>query len=295
MAKALEKRSAKILALILALIMIGSVFAYALRGTQTTPQRKIVYEVKDFKKTLDLLSDAHYIYYLNFSLKDTNMSTLISNYWKGIAMNDPIFRYIRFSQVNSMFYAVFNQTIFGSEYLYLFDTGNSKIFFSYDQKTEYKNVTVKIKNGYGFAENTNPAAVGTLNNVYDFIDRVSENTTGRYYNLTSKLPDINYDFAVVLFGETANSSIKLTNSTGKIADFYFEGIAVNESGGYDKVVAINFLQNVFFVESNVTEHYNVTRYGGFNIAFMHDNNFTKILEAKPEMRAVIIQWNEGGG
>uniref|UniRef100_A0A7C3UGT6 Uncharacterized protein n=2 Tax=Geoglobus ahangari TaxID=113653 RepID=A0A7C3UGT6_9EURY len=290
MAKVLEKRSAKILAIILALIMIGSVFAYTLKETQTTPQREVIYEVRDFKEILDILPDAQYVYYLNFNLNDTNMSTLISNYWKSIVMNDPIFRYIRFSQVNSVFYAVLNQTIFGSEYLYLFDTGNSKIFFSYDQKTKYKDVTVKIKNGYGFAENINPAAIGTLNSVYDFIDRVSENATGSFSNLTSKLPSINYDFAVVLFGETANSSIKLENSTGKIADFYFEGIAVNESGGYDKVIAINFLQNVFFVESNVTEYYNVTRYGGFNIVFMHDHNFTKILEAKPEMRAVIIQW-----
>jgi len=294
MAKALERRSAKILALLLALIMIGSVFAYALRGAQTTPQREVVYEVRDFRKTLDLLSDAQYVYYLNFSVKDENVSKFISNYWMSLA-NDPVFRYIRFSRLDSMFYALFNQTVFGPEYIYLFDTGNSKIFFSYDRKTEYKNVTVKIKDGYGFAENVNPAAIGTLNNVYDFIDRISGNESGRYHNLTSKLPPINYDFAVVLLGETANSTIRLENSSGKMADFYFEGIGVNESGGYDKVVAINFLQNIFFVESNITEYYNVTRYGGFNIAFMHDDNFTKILEAKPEMRAVIIKWNESGG
>ncbi len=296
MAKALEKRSAKILALILALIMIGSVFAYALRGSQTTPERKIIYNVSNFKETLNLLSNSRYVYFLNFNVTDKNMTSLVSSYWKSFVYSDPLFRYLRFTQLNSMFYAMFNQTIFGSSYLYLFDAGESKIFFSFDKERKYRNITIKVKDGYGFAENINPAPIGTLDEVYSFIDKVSEkNFSNKYSEIISKLPDINYNFAIILFGESANSSIRMKNSTGEIADFYFEGIAVNSSGGYDKVVAINFLQNVFFVESNFTEYYNVTRIGGFNIAFMHDSNFTKIIEAKPEMRAVIIKWNESGG
>ncbi len=295
MAKSLEKRSAKVLALILALIMIGSVFAYAMRGSHTIPERKIIYNVKGFKRTLTLLSNSRYVYFLNFNQTDKNMTNLISSYWKSFVMNDPIFRYVRFTKLNSMFYAMFNQTVFGSNYLYLFDAGNSKIFFTYDKEFKYKNVTIKVKDGYGYAENVNPAPIGTLDTVYSFIDKItSKNESGEYGKIISEIPDINYDFAIALFGEMANSSIRMKNSSGEIANFYFEGIAINKSGGYDKVVAVNFLQNVFFVKSNVTEIYNVTRIGGLNIAFMHDSNFTKILEAKPEMRAIIIKWNESG-
>ncbi|WP_456478060.1 hypothetical protein [Geoglobus ahangari] len=297
MAKPLEKKSAKILAFILALIMLGSVLVYALKGTYTTPTREVAYDTGGFKETLKLLTGALQVYYLNFNTTDQNMVNLIDAYWRSLA-TDPLFAYLRFTSLSSMYYVLYPQTALGySPYMYLFDVGSSKVFFSYDTKQEYNGVTIKVKRGYGFTENTNPVAVGTLDAVMNYIDLISgerkENSS--YAQYIDRLPDMQYDFAIVLFGEAANQSIRMNGTGGMVADFYFEGIAVNSSGGYDKVVAINFLQSVFFVEAeNVTQYYNVTRYNTLNIAFMHDTNFTKILTAKPEMRAVIIQPVETG-
>lgn len=298
MVKPLEKKSAKLLAFILALIMLGSVLVYALKGSYTTPKRDVLYESEGFKETLKLLSDSLQVYYLSFRAGDPNMVSIIDAYWKNFA-TDPVLSYVRFTELDSMYYAIYNQSELGyTPYMYLFDVGNSKVFFSYDSKQDYMGVTVKIKNGYGLAENTNPVALGTLDAVMQYIDSISGNRdiNGSYAQYIDRLPDLNYDFAIVLFGEAANQSIRLNGSNGRIADFYFEGISVNESGGYDKVVAINFNQNIFFVNAeNVTEYYNVTRYDSLNIAFMHDTSFTKILTAKPEMRAVIIQPVETSG
>ena len=111
-----------------------------------------------------------------------------------------------------------------------------------------------------------------------------------------RIPDLDYSFVVVLTGSAADQVIKMNKSSGSTADFYFEGIAVNRTGGYDKVVAINFKQNIFFIKSeNITDYYNVTRYDSLNIAYMHDMNFTEIVTAKPEMRAFIIQPIETNG
>lgn len=297
MVKPLEKRSAKLLAFVLALIMLGSVLVYALKGTYTIPKRDVLYEADGFRETLKLLSDSLQVYYLNFKTTDPDMMSLVNAYWKNFA-SDPILQYVRFTELDSMYYVIYNQSEFGyTPYMYLFNVGDSKVFFSYDSKEDYMGVTVKTKRGYGFTENTEPVALGTIDAVMKYVDTISGNraTNNSYANYIERLPELNYDFAIVLFGEAANQTIKLNGSSGKVANFYFEGIAVNESGGYDKVVAINFQQNIFFVNTeNVTEYYNVTSYGTLNIAFMHDTNFTKILTAKPEMRAVFIQPVVGG-
>ena len=297
MVKPLEKRSAKLLAFVLALIMLGSVLVYALKGSYTIPKRDVLYEAEGFRETLKLLSDSLQVYYLNFKTSDPNIVSLVNAYWKNFA-SDPILQYVRFTELDSMYYVIYNQSEFGyTPYMYLFNVGDSKVFFSYDNKEDYLGVTVKTKGGYGFTENTEPVALGTIDAVMKYVDTISGNraTNSSYADYIEKLPDLNYDFAIVLFGEAANQTIKLNGSSGRVADFYFEGIAVNESGGYDKVVAINFQQNIFFVNAeNVTEYYNVTSYDTLNIAFMHDTNFTKILTAKPEMRAVFIQPVVGG-
>ncbi|WP_456368787.1 hypothetical protein [Geoglobus sp.] len=297
MVKPLEKKSAKLLAFVLALIMLGSVLVYALKGSYTIPKRDVLYEAEGFRETLKLLSDSLQVYYLNFKTSDPNIVSLVNAYWKNFA-SDPILQYVRFTELDSMYYVIYNQSEFGyTPYMYLFNVGDSKVFFSYDNKEDYLGVTVKTKRGYGFTENTEPVALGTIDAVMKYVDTISGNraTNSSYADYIEKLPDLNYDFAIVLFGEAANQTIKLNGSSGRVADFYFEGIAVNESGGYDKVVAINFQQNIFFVNAeNVTEYYNVTSYDTLNIAFMHDTNFTKILTAKPEMRAVFIQPVVGG-
>ncbi|AIY89702.1 hypothetical protein [Geoglobus acetivorans] len=300
MAKPLETRGAKLLALMLALIMLGSVLVYAFKGSKTLPEREIKYEVSGFKEILDLVSDSSRVIYLNFNLTDPGLVQLVDAYYKSLVSYDPLFRYnyIGLVSLNSMYYVEYPQTLPGNNpYVYLLDSGNYKVFFRHESKDEYMGVTVKLVKGYAMAENVNPVAVGTSDAVYKYIDRISGVTKveDNYTAYIEKIPDLNYKFALVLFGDLANRSIRMNGSEGEVADFYFEGIALNDSGGYDKVVAINFKQNIFFVQSNVTEYYNVTRYGDLNIAFMHDTNFTRILEAKPEMRAVFIKPVETSG
>ncbi len=291
MAKPLEKRSAKILALILALIMLGSVLVYAFKGSYTAPSREIKYSVSDFKGTLKLVSDSSKIYYLNFRTADPDLTQLIEAYWQSLSQ-DYVFRYIRFTSVNSTIYAEYPPVSLGYyPYLFLFDVGNSKVFFTYDEKQEYDGITLKLKGSYGMAENVNPIAVGTVDAVMGYVDVISgkRKVNNTYAEYIAKLPDLDYRFVVMLTGDSADQVIRMNKSVGAVTDFYFEGIAINKTGGYDKVVAINFKQNVFFVKSNVTAYYNVTRYDSLNIAFMHDTNFTKIVTAKPEMRAVFIE------
>ncbi len=291
MAKPLEKKSAKILALILALIMVGSVLVYAFKGGYTTPSREVKYSVSGLRDTLKLVSDSSKIYYLDFRTEDPNLTQLIDAYWQSLSQ-DYIFRYIRFTSVNSTVYAEYSPVSIGYyPYLFLFDVGSSKVFFTYDEKQEYDGVTLKLKGSYGMAENVNPIAVGTVDAVMRYVDTISgkKKVNITYAEYISKLPDLEYRFAVILTGSSADQIIRMNKSAGPVTDFYFEGIAVNDTGGYDKVIAMNFKQNVFFVKSNVTAYYNVTRYGDLNIAFMHDTNFTKIVTAKPEMRAVFIE------
>ena len=291
MAKPLEKKSAKILALILALIMLGSVLVYAFKGSYTAPSREIKYSVSDFKGTLKLVSDSSKIYYLNFRTADPDLTQLIEAYWQSLSQ-DYVFRYIRFTSVNSTIYAEYPPVSLGYyPYLFLFDVGNSKVFFTYDEKQEYDGITLKLKGSYGMAENVNPIAVGTVDAVMGYVDVISgkRKVNNTYAEYIAKLPDLDYRFVVMLTGDSADQVIRMNKSVGAVTDFYFEGIAINKTGGYDKVVAINFKQNVFFVKSNVTAYYNVTRYDSLNIAFMHDTNFTKIVTAKPEMRAVFIE------
>ncbi len=297
MAKPLEKKSAKILALILALIMLGSVLAYAFRGSTTTPSREVRYSVTGVKESIKLVSDSSRIYYLNLRTHDPNLIQLIDTYWQSLSQ-DYVFRFVRFTTVNSVFYVEYPSTTLGYyPYLFLFDVGQSKVFFSYDEKRDYMGVDLKIKNGYGFAENVNPIAIGTVDAVTMYIDSISENkkVNNTYADYIDRIPDLDYSFIVVLTGDDAGQIIKMNKSSGNAADFYFEGIAVNRTGGYDKVVAINFKQNIFFIKSNITDYYNVTRYDSLNIAYMHDMNFTEIVAAKPEMRAFIIQPIETNG
>jgi len=290
MAKPLEKKSAKILALLLALIMLGSVLVYAFKGSYTAPSREVRYSVSSME-TFKLLSDSSKVYYLDLRTHDPSLLNLIDTYWQSLSQ-DYVFRFLRLTSVNFTIYAEYPPTGLGYyPYLFLFDVGKSKVFFTYDEKRDYGDVVLKVKGGYGLAENVNPVAVGTVDAVMMYIDALSgkRELNRNYTAYIDFLPDMDYRFAVMLTGNTADQIIRMNRTSGQVTDFYFEGIAINESGGYDKVVAMNFKQNVFFVRSNVTEYYNVTRYGDFNIAFMHDTNFTKILTARPEMRAVFIQ------
>ncbi len=282
MAKPLERRSAKLLAFFLALIMIGSALAIALRGANTTPKREVKFSMDDFSAITSLPDSPSEIYYFNLKVNDTNLTSLIQAYAK-VVLNDPVFRYVRITGFDSVAFAYYPKT---NSYVYLFNT-SSKIFASYDRKENVKDFVVKVKDFYAICDQINPALIGTSDVVFDYLQNVGKEKE----SLLKYLPKKNYAFFRAFQGEIVKQLIRLNNSNITVADFYFEGYALNGSK-YEKVVAMNFTSNTFFVEGNVTEEYYVLENGTLSIAVMVDTNFTKLLEAQPEMRSVIIKMEE---
>ena len=282
MAKPLERRSAKLLAFFLAIIMIGSALAIALKGADTTPKREVKLSLDDFSAIVNLPDSPSEVYYFNFGINDTNLLNLVDAYAK-IVFNDPVFRYVRLTGFSSAAFAYYPAT---NSYIYLFNT-SSKIFASYDRKEKVGEFEVKVKEFYAVSDQINPALIGTSDVVFEYLQKVGkkENELFKY------LPRENYAFFRAFQGEVVKDLIRLNNSNVTVADFYFEGYAINGSK-YEKVVAMNFTSNTFFVESNVTEEYYVTENGTLSIVIMLDTNFTKLLEAQPEMRSVIIKMEE---
>ncbi len=280
MAKPLEKKSAKVLAFFLALIMIGSALAIAFRGSYFTPKRNVKVELSDLDALTKLPDTPNEVYYLNFKVNDSNLFALVNAYAK-VVLKDPIFRYVRIPTIDSVIFAYYYNT---TSYIYLFNT-TSKVYATYDEKENVSGFNVKIKRPYyAFCDEINPAVVGTSDIVYDFLSNVSSENE----SLFSEIPKENYAFIRAFQGDIVKQLIKLNNSNESVADFYFEGYALNGSK-YEKVVAINFTSNTFFVKSNVTEEYYVIQKGSLNIAVMLDTNFTKLLNAQPEMRSVIVR------
>ncbi|ADC65864.1 conserved hypothetical protein [Ferroglobus placidus DSM 10642] len=283
MAKPLERRSAKLLAFFLALIMIGSALAIALRGANTTPKREVKLSFDDFTAVTNLPDTPSEIYYFNFRVNDTNLLNLIQAYAK-LVMRDPVFRYVKLTGFDSAAFAYYPKT---NSYVYLFNT-SSKIFASYDRKMKVGEFDVKVKDFYAFCDQVNPALIGTSDVVFNYLENVGKEKE----NLLKYVPEKNYAFFRAFQGEIVKQLIRLNDSNITVADFYFEGYALNGSK-YEKVVAMNFTSNTFFVEeSNVTEEYYVFEKGTLSVAVLIDSNFTKLLEAQPEMRSVIIKMEE---
>ncbi len=281
MAKTLERKPAKLLAFILALIMIGSVAVVAFRGSTYIPKREIKYEFKDVLDVISKLPDKpDVIYYLDFSKKYEIASSIAKAYAQNLFKNR-VFNYVKLVGFNSTIVAFYYNT---GSFLYLFDT-DKRIFASYDEKKEIDGFDVKIKGFYGVVDEINPAVIGTTDKVYELIKNIKSDNESK---IITRIPKRDYFFIRIFQGDVLNSIIKLNQTNESITDFYFEGYSMNGSK-YEKVVAMNFTKNVFFVESNKTEEYYVKNYGGFSIAIMVDSNFTKLLTSTPEMRSIIIK------
>ena len=281
MAKTLERRSAKLLAFVLALIMIGSVAVIAFRGSTYIPKREVKYEFRDVLDVISKLPDKpDVVYYLDFT-GNRIASSIAKAYAKNLFQNK-VFNYVRLVSFNSTIVAFYYNT---GSFLYLFDT-DKRVFASYDKKEEIDGFDVKVKEFYGVVDEINPVVIGTMDKVYELIKNIRSGSDEDEF--VTKIPRRDYFFIRIFRGDVLNSIIKLNQSNESIADFYFEGYSMNGSR-YEKVVAMNFTKNVFFIESNKTEEYYFKNYGGFSVAIMIDSNFTKLLTSSPEMRSIIIK------
>jgi hypothetical protein len=282
----METKSARILALILALIMLGSVLAYAIKGSPKS-HRDVKFEMGDnFKSYMQYLPDgANQVAYMDLHTENDTLRSYVKNVMKKNL--DPLFfrsNLIQFTHgIERMLIAAYPDGI-----LYFVDVNKSKVYFAHDRKDTYMGYTIKTKQGIALTDEISPVVYGTSESVARTIEVISGGKAGNATNYTERLPYDNYNFALVFFDDAAK---ELLNGTDYI-DFYFAGYRMNGSM-YEKVVAVHFTGYGGFADSNVTAYYNFTNYDdGFSVAIMQDTNFTKIVEAQPEIRVIEIKLAE---
>ena len=295
MAKKMETKSARLLALLLALIMVGSVFAYMFRSSTTPSEREIKFEMGRFPKYLKYVPDgAQFIMYLDFNLKDkdSELYKIQNDAFK--SQLDPItFGHLAFAnkvRIKDVLIAKYPYP------LYFVDVNRSKIYFAYENKEVYRGFTVKLRKNVALIDEISPFVVGYPAFVYNVADLVENNSNNYVYNYTSRVcnfttPDLSY--ALLIYGDYAKSQLKSKNES--IGDYYLVAYRMNGSL-YEKVVAIHFIKNGFFVSTNKTK--NVTYYyfknfdDGLSVAKIGSYNLTKLIEMNPEMRIIEIKLKE---
>ncbi|WP_457550066.1 hypothetical protein [Archaeoglobus sp.] len=300
MAKAHERKSVRLLAFVLALIMVASALVYAFRNPSKPEEREIKFDMgKGWKDWIRFLPNGTgYIVYLNFSEKNETLRKFIFNVTKEIVRENP-YVFVNFRPTINYF----NKMLVFNYDNYLIDLNRSKVYFVYKQKTEYKNYTLKIgisaNRYYALVDETHPVILANPKYAEEIIDDIYNNSTSfdKYYgNYTSRINGT-FSYAFILAGDVAKRS--LTDNGTPIADFYFEGYRMNGSV-YEKVVGIHFLKYYFFVKTNKTANETAYYYyknydDGFSVAVMGSDNFTNLTRLMPEIRTVIIKFgNETG-
>ncbi|RLI80161.1 hypothetical protein DRP05_01665 [Archaeoglobales archaeon] len=296
MAKKMETKSARILALILALIMVGSVLVYAFKGSTTVSEREIKFDMGNFSNCMNYLPyGAQFVLYLSFKglNEESDLYTLVHNAFKSNI--DPYtFNHIAFPN------RVGIESIIIAEYpypLYFVNVNKSKVFFAYEGQEEYKGYKIKLRQGAALLDQTSPFVLGYPTLVYGVVDLITQNnaSVGEYtYNYTTRIYNFtkaDFNYAFMLYGDFAKD--KITSNNTSVGDFYFAGFRMNGSV-YEKVVAIHFTKNGFFVSTNETKNNTVYYYyqnyeDGLSIAKIGDYNLTKLFETNPEMRIVEIK------
>ncbi len=293
MAKAHERRSARLLAFILALIMVASVLAYAFRNPSKPEEREIKFDMgeswRDWIRYLP--NTTEYIFYFNYTEKNETLRSFIYN--KTLDNINPyVFRDFRPTL------PYFSKMMIFDAYNYLIDLNRSKVYFAYKQKDIYRNFTMKVGVSagriYTLIDGMHPVVLAYPHYAKMIVDVITNNSTSfidDYGNYTSRING-SFSYAFIIAGETAKRT--LTDNGTPIADFYFEGYRMNGSI-YEKVVGIHFTRYYFFVKTNETlnktAYYYYENYDDrFSIAIMGSYNFTNLTTLMPEMRTVIIKF-----
>jgi len=294
MANIMEKKSARILALILAFIMIGSILAYAFRGPSKPEERTIKFDMgnslKDWLRYIP--NSTEYILYFNYSTDNRSLLSFVYNATvSAMRYMDPY----AFSLFEPRNIGMFKRMLIGHPELYLVDLEKRKVYFAYEAKREYYGYNVKISKRimgryYAMTDDIHPIVYGYPDSVIGTLYIIANHGNGSimdvYGNYTNRINGT-FKYAIMVTGETAKSSIQ-SNGT-PMADFYFEGYRMNGTM-FEKVVGIHFIGNYFFVKSNKTEFYYCRNYDdGFSIAVMCDHNLTKLINTTPEIRSIVIK------
>ncbi len=292
MARKMESKGARLLAILLALIMIGSVIAIMKPGTQrkTVPEREVIfYFPESFQElTFQIPSGADHIIYVDFTDSDPQLYSVL----KQVVENnrDPVFFHgLPLQGINSMMILRYPGVF--PEKLYLIDVNKTKVFFTHDSEDNYKGFKIKSRQGISLVDGTSPFLLGTTHIVVKTLDVItgSENNTlgSEIGNYTKRMPQGRYNLVKVLRGDAIR---QFMHGNTSFFDFYLEAYRINKTPNgtfYEKVVLMNFIKNGQFVSSNKTAYYSYTNFkDGLRIAVMGDTNLTKLMRLLPEMRII---------
>ncbi|MFN3383281.1 MAG: hypothetical protein ACK401_00110 [Archaeoglobaceae archaeon] len=300
MARKLEKRSARILAIILAFIMLGSVFAYVSGGgTREKRETKVNFAMLE---AIGYLPENSIVYYYNL----TELNALA----KKLGKNDALVKHVENLAVQELSYAYgsyldrriveFTHNIeeliiarYGDFDVYFVNENASKVYFAKQTEQKIGNITVKFHGGVAIAEEVHPLVIGYAPLVLSVAEKIEQ---GKASDYSVYLSHMKKDFvvALVIFGNATGSYVRFTQNESPV-DFFFQGFRFNESSGnYEKVLGMHFTENYFFYGLNETEkdfeyYYFENFEDRFSVAVMGDKNFTKVLEARPNVMGIIIK------
>jgi len=285
MAQRQDTKSARILALFLAFIMLGSVLVYAFGGKNSGPEREHKFEMGDsFKDYIKYVPEGYLkLFYLNFKNGDEALREIAANV-RDTNMDYSIYRVLSYDfQAESKIMVI----AYPDGGVYFIDVNKTRVFFTHDTEEDYNGYTVKFREGIALVDEVCPFVIGGGSKISNVIESFDKPVSSNY---TNEFPDGDYTIVQVFSGD----SLRLLTNGSDLMDFYIVGYGVNGSV-YEKIVGIHFTQNAFLVNSNVTEYYNVTRGEHLNIAVMRDSNLTKLIEAQPEIRTVTFKLEDVEG
>ena len=282
MAGRMQNKSARLLAFLLALIMLGSVLAYAFRGG-TSPGREIKAELGNGIELLKYAGGDEIIYF-NFTPNSSLM--LLANAYLQNVFKDQIFRHFSLSTGASIKEMVVSYNYTDGNVLYMIDIGRKKAYFTYTEKETYGGLEVRVNGPYAAVFQTSPILLGTYSAVLDAIDVYEGRKPAEIANYTSQIGHA--EFMMIFKGDV----LKSVMSGNVSADFYAVAYRMNGSY-YEKVVVMHFTEpNVFFIKGNQTAYNYVKNMDGLSISVMGDYNLTKLMETQPEMRKVMIKMEQ---
>lgn len=299
MARKLEKRTARILALILAFIMLGSVFAY-MSPKRVEEKRDVKVKFEDFRTWIDILPEDGLFYYFNLTelgllSKNLGAKDPLVNFTEEGASNALYSRYLS-SRIVQLTHSIeeFVYADYGYP-LYLIDNNDSKVYFANEKNEIVGKFDVQFsKYGVAMIGEVSPLVIGYYSLVLGVAENLNNDRKTEYSDYLLRLND-SFVFAFFTYGKKAGEVFKLKQTNESIADFFFQGYRYNStSQQYEKVWGVHFVQNYFFTELNETEkesdyYYYENSEDGFSIAVMGDKNFTKVLNATPKVMGVIIK------
>lgn len=281
MADRMQNKSARLLAFLLALIMLGSVLAYAFRGG-TSPEREIKADLGEGTELLRYANGDEIIYF-NFT-PNSSLMILANAYLQNI-FKDQIFRHFSLSSGTSIREMLVSYNYTDGNFLYMIDIGRRKAYFSYTDKETYGGFEIRVNGPYAAVFQTSPILLGTYSAVLDAVDVYNNQKTINLTitNYTSQMGPA--EFMLVFKGDVLRNII----SGNVTVDFYAVAYRMNGTY-YEKVVAMHFTEpNVFFVRGNQTAYNYVKNMDGLSISIMGDYNLTRLMDAQPEMRKITLQ------